>query len=95
MSHELRTPLNAIIGFSEIIKTETFGPVGSLKYRDHAGDIHESGRHLLDLMNDILDLSKVESGMQEIHEAELDIGAISDAVLRLTGKPAERQGITL
>ncbi len=95
MSHELRTPLNAIIGFSEIIKTETFGPVGSVKYRDYAGDIHESGRHLLDLINDILDLSKIESGMEEIRESELDIGAIADAVLRLTGQRAHRQGITL
>ncbi|MBW8056234.1 MAG: HAMP domain-containing protein, partial [Nitrospira sp.] len=57
MSHELRTPLNAIIGFSEIIKDETFGPVGSVQYRDYAGDINESGHHLLALINDILDLS--------------------------------------
>ena len=62
MSHELRTPLNAIIGFSEIIQTETLGPIGSVKYRDYATDIHESGRHLLDLINDILDISKSSPG---------------------------------
>ena len=95
MSHELRTPLNAIIGFSEIIKTETFGPVGSVTYRDYAGDIYESGRHLLDLINDILDLSKVESGMEEIHEEELAIPAVTDAVLRLVGQRAEVRGVTL
>ena len=54
MSHELRTPLNAIIGFSEIIKDETFGPVGNTQYRDYASDIHGSGQHLLGLINDIL-----------------------------------------
>ena len=56
MSHELRTPLNAIIGFSEIIKEETFGPVGSAQYRGYASDIHDSGQHLLGLIDDILDL---------------------------------------
>ena len=73
MSHELRTPLNAIIGFSEIIGFETFGPVGSVKYRDYAQDIHESGQHLLTLINNILDLSKVESGTDELHEENIEI----------------------
>ncbi len=62
MSHELRTPLNAIIGFSDIIKDEILGPVGNSKYRDYVGDINESGQHLLAVINDILDLSKIESG---------------------------------
>lgn len=62
MSHELRTPLNAIMGFSEVISNQYFGPVGSAKYKDYASDIMSSGQHLLSLVNDILDLSKIESG---------------------------------
>ncbi len=95
MSHELRTPLNAIIGFSEIIGTETFGPVGSVKYRDYADDIHASGQHLLDLINDILDLSKVESGMDELHEEEIAIAKIAQSVLRLVQQRAHKQGVQM
>ncbi len=73
MSHELRTPLNAIIGFSEIIKDEMFGPTDRVKYRSYAEDIYSSGHHLLALINDILDLSKVESGAAELHEESIDI----------------------
>src|SRR5690606_8088910 len=62
MSHELRTPLNAIIGFSEILAHELYGPLGSERYRDYAADIHSSGTHLLEVVNDILDISKVEAG---------------------------------
>lgn len=68
MSHELRTPLNAIIGFSEIVKNELFGPVGSTKYHEYMADIHGSGLHLLDLINDILDLSKIDAGQLELIE---------------------------
>ena len=60
MSHELRTPLNAIMGFSEIIETEVFGPIGTAKYREYARDINASGQHLLAVINDILDLSKID-----------------------------------
>ena len=67
MSHELRTPLNAILGFAEILKDELIGPVGNERYAEYAGDIHESGTHLLAIINDILDLSKVESGRLEAH----------------------------
>ena len=74
MSHELRTPLNAIIGFAEVIKDEMFGPIGLAKYADYAKDIHNSGRHLLDLINDILDLSKLESGKQELREEDVAAG---------------------
>ncbi|OUR78096.1 hypothetical protein A9Q83_08930 [Alphaproteobacteria bacterium 46_93_T64] len=84
MSHELRTPLNAVIGFSEIIKNEIYGKVGSEKYIEYAGDIHASGVHLLDLINDILDLSKVESGAQNISEDKVDIISLVDECMRLT-----------
>ncbi len=83
MSHELRTPLNAIIGFSELMKHETFGPVGSTKYRDYADDINESGQHLLALINDVLDLSKVESGTDELHEENIEISEMANAVIKL------------
>jgi len=83
MSHELRTPLNAIIGFSEILKSELFGAIGVEKYRDYARDIHESGTHLLSLIGDILDVSKVEAGKVELDEAELPVEHIARASLRL------------
>ncbi len=95
MSHELRTPLNAIIGFSEMIKDEMFGPVGSVKYRDYADDINESGQHLLDLINDILDLSKVESGTDELHEENIQIPEIIYSVFRLVQHRAEKGRIEL
>jgi len=68
MSHELRTPLNAILGFSEVIKNEVLGPVGSETYKEYAGDIHESGTHLLNLINEILDISRIEAGKHTLHE---------------------------
>ncbi len=83
MSHELRTPLNAIIGFSEMIQCETFGPVGSPKYLEYVGDINESGTHLLELINDILDLSKVEAGKIELHEENVDISRLVGSCLTL------------
>jgi PAS domain S-box-containing protein len=93
MSHELRTPLNAIIGFSEIIQSETLGPVGSVKYRSYAEDINDSGQHLLSLINDILDLSKVESGLDELYEEDIEVPAVIEAVLRLVRQRAEDGGL--
>ena len=61
MSHELRTPLNAIIGFSEIIKDEVFGPIGQKQYGEYANDIHASGRYLLKIINDVLDVARIEA----------------------------------
>jgi signal transduction histidine kinase len=95
MSHELRTPLNAIIGFSEIIKGETFGPVGSDKYRDYASDIHESGYHLLALINDILDLSKVESGFAELQEEDVGIHEFVRSVTTMLAGRAEKGAVAL
>ena len=71
MSHELRTPLNAILGFSDIISQQIFGPVGNDSYIDYAGDIHRSGEHLLSLINDLLDLSKIEAGKFDLEEEDL------------------------
>ncbi len=95
MSHELRTPLNAINGFSEVIKNETFGPVGNAKYREYSGAIHESGQHLLGLINDILDLSKIESGKDDLHESKIDIAAAIKAALNLVGQHAEQGGVRI
>ncbi len=95
MSHELRTPLNAIIGFSEMITHETFGPVGSAKYRDYAKDINDSGQHLFSLVTDILDLSKIESGTDELHEDKIEIPEIIRSALMLVGHRAEQGGIKL
>ncbi|MBL4740464.1 MAG: PAS domain-containing protein [Sneathiella sp.] len=86
MSHELRTPLNSIIGFSEIMKEERLGPVGSTRYREYAVDINESGLHLLSLINDILDLSKIEAGAEKLYEENLEISATVKSVTKtLTG----------
>jgi two-component system cell cycle sensor histidine kinase PleC len=83
MSHELRTPLNAILGFSEIMKGEVFGPVGSPQYCEYAGHIHSSGEHLLGLINDVLDLSRIEAGRFVIKATEIDLGAQIASALNL------------
>lgn len=83
MSHELRTPLNAILGFSEIIKNQILGPIGEVKYTEYARDIYESGTHLLDIINDILDLSKIEAGRLEVHEGRVDIAELFGICQRL------------
>ncbi len=91
MSHELRTPLNAIIGFSEIMKTQAFGPLGSEQYIDYAGDIEGSGRHLLSIVNDILDVSRIETGEFNLNEEELEVDDLLENVKRLTeGWPAAK-----
>lgn len=81
MSHELRTPLNAIIGFSEMLENEALGPIGNARYLDYAEDIRVSGKHLLSLINDILDLSKAEAGAMELNEEEVDLGAIVESCI--------------
>src|SRR3546814_4726927 len=70
MSHELRTPLNAVIGFSEIMKTELLGPIGTETYRGYSHSIHDSAKHLLGIINDILDISSIESGSPRLHRSE-------------------------
>jgi two-component system cell cycle sensor histidine kinase PleC len=73
MSHELRTPLNAILGFSEVMMNEVLGPIGNKSYKDYVTDIHNSGRHLLDLINEILDLSRIEAGRHELSEEPVSL----------------------
>ena len=83
MSHELRTPLNAIIGFSDTMRQATFGPVENAKYAEYINDINDSGVHLLNLVNDILDVSAIEVGKLNLNEEELDIAEVLDASIRL------------
>jgi PAS domain S-box-containing protein len=95
MSHELRTPLNAIIGFSQMIDGEILGPVGQPGYREYARDIQSSSLHLLQIINDILDVSKIEAGMATLHETTVDFGAVVQACCRLVAHKAVSLGITL
>ncbi|MCH7543907.1 MAG: PAS-domain containing protein [Proteobacteria bacterium] len=95
MSHELRTPLNAVIGFSEVIKEAMFGPVGSAKYIEYANGIHESGIHLLALINDILDLSKVEAGKADLDEEAVDVQKVIRSCMTLMSERAESGAVKL
>ncbi len=83
MSHELRTPLNAVIGFSEVMVQQFFGPMGSEKYVDYAKDIHRSGQYLLDVISDILDMSKIEAGRLQLEIKPASIPAILEESLRI------------
>ena len=94
MSHELRTPLNAIIGFSEVLSERLFGEMNA-KQTEYVGDISESGRHLLNLINDILDLSKIEAGRMELDPSDFDIVTTIDNTLSLVRERAQRRAITL
>ena len=91
MSHELRTPLNAILGFSEIIAKECFGPVGSPRYAEYAGDIHSSGAHLLSLINDLLDIAKIEAGRMEIAPRPLEPQKTIEAALKIASARARER----
>jgi signal transduction histidine kinase len=95
MSHELRTPLNAIIGFSDIMATQVLGPVGNPKYLEYAADIRTSGQHLLAIINNVLDLSKVEAGRFELHEEEVQLSSIVAAGLKLVKQQARDNGLSI
>ena len=95
MSHELRTPLNAIIGFSDILLHELFGPLGEARYREYATDIHDSGRHLLQLINDLLDLAKLEAGHLELSESTVDIPQVAEASLKMVRGRATQSALRL
>ena len=94
MSHELRTPLNAIIGFSEVLRDGMFGDLNA-KQEEYAGDIHESGRHLLSLINDILDLSKIEAGRMELEVTTFDLPSAIDNAVILVRERAGGRGLAL
>jgi two-component system cell cycle sensor histidine kinase PleC len=95
MSHELRTPLNAILGFSEIIKGEVLGPIGNAQYKDYVGDIHTSGQHLLNLINEILDLSRIEAGRYELHEEPVNLVGVVEECAYLMQLRAKSKNITI
>ena len=95
MSHELRTPLNAIIGFSEVLRDELFGPLGQDRYKDYACDIHSSGVHLLNVINDILDVAKAEAGKLELSEEVVRPNQVVDDVLRLVRERASNNEVSL
>jgi two-component system cell cycle sensor histidine kinase PleC len=95
MSHELRTPLNAIMGFSEVMQTEVMGPIGNPLYKEYAGNIHDSGKHLLNLINEILDLSRIEAGRYELHEEPLRISDIAEDCARLLKLRAQSKNVEL
>ncbi len=95
MSHELRTPLNAVIGFSQILTSETFGPLGDAKYVSYANDIHKSGSHLLDLINDVLDMSRIEAGKYDFQIEEIDLPMLIDDSLKMVEGRANDSAIKL
>ena len=95
MSHELRTPLNAIIGFSEVMAGEILGPIGNAQYQSYCRDIGDSAKHLLNLINDILDAAKIDAGRMTLSETAFDPTSVADAVRRLILPRAERAGIKL
>ena len=95
MSHELRTPLNAVIGFSEILSQELFGPLGDPRYRDYAADILASGKHLLSLVNDLLDHTRIEAGRIDLIEAEIELDELCDGALRMMRERAAAGDVDL
>lgn len=95
MSHELRTPLNAINGFSEILVGEMYGPLGDARYKDYARDILDSGRHLLDMITDILDMAKIEAGKMTVDLQPIDLTDPVDAAIRMIRRRAEEKNVKL
>lgn len=95
ISHELRTPLNAIMGFSEVMRLQRFGKIENDKYLGYANDIHASGSHLLSLINDLLDLSKVEAGKLELNFTSVGLGDVADHVIRMLQEEATAARVVL
>jgi len=95
MSHELRTPLNAIIGFSELMASKLFGPLGSPRYEEYANDIHSSGKHLLGVINDILDMSKIEAGQFSLEREEIDLNPLISETVRVISLQAAQKSIAV
>jgi len=95
MSHELRTPLNAIIGFADVMCHEMFGPIGNARYCEYVSSIHGSGQHLLDLINDILDMAKIEAGKLELNITDVDVVETVDECIRTVAERAAEGGVSL
>lgn len=95
INHELRTPLNAIIGFSQVIASETFGPMANTKYKEYTEDIHNAGQHLLALINDILDIAKIEDGKFELYKKSTDLSAIITESVKILMENAHSHQVTL
>ncbi|MGL4974251.1 MAG: sensor histidine kinase [Bosea sp. (in: a-proteobacteria)] len=95
MSHELRTPLNAILGFSEVMKHEVFGPHASAAYKEYSGDIHSSGQHLLNLINEILDLSRIEAGKYELNEDAVSLAHVAEDCRHMLNLRAKAKSQTI
>jgi two-component system cell cycle sensor histidine kinase PleC len=95
MSHELRTPLNAILGFSEVMKSELLGPMANANYKEYCANIHDSGRHLLQVINEILDLSRIEAGRYELQEEAVHLCDVVEDCLRLLSLRAEAKGLNV
>ena len=95
MSHELRTPLNAIIGFSELMQSQLFGPLGAPRYEEYTRDIHSSGKYLLGVINDILDMSKIEAGQFSIEREEIDLCPLIRETVRVIALQAAEKSITI
>ena len=95
MSHELRTPLNAVIGFSELLRSEIFGPLGDARYKGYIDDVFNSGKHLLSLVNDVLDFSKVDAGALELSDNHVDLRAMLAGTLRMMEGQAAQAGVGL
>ncbi len=95
MSHELRTPLNAVIGFSEIMESGMFGPLGADKYHEYCRDIRESGQYLLDVINDILDMSKIEAGRIRLELENLELERLLTDAMRVVAPRGESKKLTL
>lgn len=95
MSHELRTPLNAILGFSEVMDNEVLGPMSNPTYKEYVGDIHRSGQHLLNLINEILDLSRIEAGRYELHEESVKLSEITEDCIGMVQLRARSKNIRI
>jgi two-component system cell cycle sensor histidine kinase PleC len=95
MSHELRTPLNAILGFSEVMADEVLGPIENDSYRDYAKDIHASGKHLLNLINEILDLSRIEAGRYALNEEAIKLAHVADECIHMMQLKARNKDIRI
>ena len=95
MSHELRTPLNAIIGFSELLTSEAFGSLGHPNYKEYSSDIHGAGRHLLGLINDVLDVAKIEAGQLQLSERKIDLASVIQSCFRMLSVRALEAGVAL